>query len=190
MGERQLLMVRHGESTANRDRLVLGRSLEVPLTDLGRQQAGRAAERVAGLVRGPVGLISSDATRARQTAEVIADRLEVPVQLEPALREQYLGDLEGVPVSQLRAQPVPEGFHITEVGWGGGESIAEVHLRMERFVYGLAARDDLPTSLVLVSHGDALCVLQAVLDGRTHREVDWPADALGLAEVRELALDW
>ncbi|MGI5950981.1 MAG: histidine phosphatase family protein [Brooklawnia sp.] len=189
MGEWQLLMVRHGESTANRDRLVLGRSLEVPLTEHGRQQATRAAEQVAGLVRGPVALISSDATRARQTAEVIAERLEVPVQLDAALREQYLGDLEGRPVGQLRPLPVPEGLHITEVSWGGGESIAEVHLRMERFVRGLAARDDLLGSLVLVSHGDALCVLQAVLDGRTHREVNWPADALGLAEVRELVLD-
>ena len=43
----RLLLVRHGETAANRDRLVLGRSLDVPLTHWGHRQAGHAAERVA-----------------------------------------------------------------------------------------------------------------------------------------------
>ena len=186
---RRLIIVRHGESTANRDRLVLGRSLEVPLTELGRQQAGQAAERLARMLTDQPALLSSDATRARQTAEVIGARLGVPVQLTEQLREQHLGDLEGRPVAELRPLPVPDGFHITEVGWGGGESIAEVHNRLRRFTAQLAARTDLPETVVLVSHGDALCVLQAVLAGRTHREVDWAADSLGLAEVRVLATE-
>lgn len=186
---RRLIIVRHGESTANRDRLVLGRSLQVPLTELGRQQAGQAAERLARMLTDQPALLSSDATRARQTAEVIGARLGVPVQLTEQLREQHLGDLEGRPVAELRPLPVPDGFHITEVGWGGGESIAEVHNRLRRFTTQLAARTDLPETVVLVSHGDALCVLQAVLAGRTHREVDWAADSLGLAEVRVLATE-
>lgn len=186
---RRLIIVRHGESTANRDRLVLGRSLQVPLTELGRQQAGQAAERLARMLTDQPALLSSDATRARQTAEVIGARLGVPVQLTEQLREQHLGDLEGRPVAELRPLPVPDGFHITEVGWGGGESIAEVHNRLRRFTAQLAARTDLPETVVLVSHGDALCVLQAVLAGRTHREVDWAADSLGLAEVRVLATE-
>ena len=46
----RLLIVRHGESTANRDHLVLGQSLPAPLTELGRLQAEAAAATVAGLV--------------------------------------------------------------------------------------------------------------------------------------------
>ena len=149
----------------------------------------QAAERLAQMLTDQPALLSSDATRARQTAEVIGARLGVPVQLTEQLREQHLGDLEGRPVAELRPLPVPDGFHITEVGWGGGESIAEVHNRLRRFTAQLAARTDLPETVVLVSHGDALCVLQAVLAGRTHREVDWAADSLGLAEVRVLATE-
>ena len=44
-----LVLVRHGESTANRDRLVPGRVLGAELTDLGVRQARLAAEQVARL---------------------------------------------------------------------------------------------------------------------------------------------
>lgn len=183
----RLLLVRHGESTANRDRLALGCSLDVPLTEAGRQQAAWAAERVTAMVSGPTAVLSSDALRAQQTAAPIAARLAVPLEVTQSLREQYLGDLEGRPVGELRAMPVPHGLHVTEVGWGGGESIAEVHVRMTRFLGELAGRVGLPRTVVLVGHGHGLCVLQAVLDGRTHRQTDWQRDLLGLGEVRALA---
>lgn len=187
MGQRsRLLIVRHGQSSANRDRLVLGQSLGVELTDLGLQQARAAADEIVQRVDGQVAIISSDARRAAQTAEIIGEQLGVPVELNAGLREQYLGEMEGHPVSELRPLPVPEGQHISEIAWGGGESVAEVYQRLAGCTAELFARDGLPESLVLVSHGDALCVLQALLAGRSHREVDWTDDALGLAEVRDL----
>lgn len=185
---RRLLLVRHGESTANRDGLVLGRSLDVPLTELGCEQAVAAAAKVAELTVGQVAVFCSDALRASQTANIIARRLKVHAVPLEMLREQDLGDLEGRLVSELRSLPVPDGFDITEVSWGGGESIADVHLRMRRFIDWLASRDDLPTSVALVSHGHTLCVLQAVLAGRGHRQIDW-ARSLGLGEVRETIWD-
>lgn len=182
----RLLAVRHGESEANRDRLVLGRSLGVPLTRTGLGQARQAAKQLAGLLEGEFALLSSDALRARQTAGVIGERLGVPVEITELLREQHLGEMEGRPVSELRAVPTPEGFDITEIAWGGGESVADVHARLRELVAWLAGRDDLPGTVVLVGHGDALCVLQAVLAGRGHREIDWTHDSMRLAEVRDL----
>lgn len=182
----QLLLVRHGETVANRDRIVLGRSLDVPLTEWGLQQAGHAAARVAELVSGRAVVLSSDALRARQTAAPIAERLGVGVEHHRLLREQFLGALEGRPAAALRPVPVPEGFDITDIGWGGGESIAAVAARLSWFLARLIARDDLHETVVIVGHGDALCVLQAVIAGRSHREVDWDADGLGLAEVRRV----
>ncbi len=188
-----LLLVRHGQSTANRDRLLLGRSLAAPLTELGWQQAGRAAAEVADRLSGPAAVLSSDAERARQTAERVACRLGVRFEQTELLREQHLGALEGCPVAKLSAQPVPEGFDITEVGWGGGESMAEVQLRMRRLLGWLGGRDELLDAVVLVGHGHALAALLALLDGRGHRDIDWAADSLRLAEVRPVEwrpLDW
>lgn len=182
----RLLLVRHGETAANRDRVVLGRSLDVPLTGWGHRQAGHAAERVAELAVGACLVLSSDAIRASQTAVAIAERVGAPVEYHRLLREQYLGELEGQPTAGLRPMAVPEGFHITDIGWGGGESIAAVAARLTWFLTRLLARDDLPETVVLVGHGDALCVLQAVIAGRSHREIDWDGDGLALGEVREV----
>ena len=184
----RLLIVRHGESTANRDHLVLGQSLPAPLTELGRLQAEAAAATVAGLVAGgPVQLFSSDAVRAASTAQAIADRLGARLNVTPLLREQCLGELEGRPVSELRALPTPAGLDVSEVAWGGGESIVQVHERMRRLLAWLRTRIDARGTVVLVGHGDALCVLQTVLAGRGHRDVDWGHDSLAPAEVREIS---
>ncbi len=86
----------------------------------------------------------------------------------------------------MRALPVPEGMHISEIGWGGGESVAEVHQRMRRLLDWLKPQLDGDDVVVLVGHGDALCVLQALLAGRGHREVEWDRDVLRNAEVREV----
>ena len=180
----RLLIVRHGQSIANRDRLVLGRSTQVPLTELGREQARAAADRVACLVLGRSQVLSSDALRARQTAEPIAARLGVDVGVTELLAEQSLGELEGRPTAELVALPVPAGRHINDIAWGGGESIAMVHRRMRRLVDLLWATSGQFDWRVLVGHGDALCVLQAVFAGRGHREIDWVTDRLDHGEVR------
>lgn len=189
MGQRRLILVRHGQSVANRDRIVLGRSAQVPLTELGRQQAEHAAERVAAILTdqdcaASVQIYSSDALRARQTAAPIASRLGLTVSITELLAEQSLGDLEGRPVSELAPAPVPAGFDITEVAWGGGESIAQVHARMRRLLDWLPLGGATPWCIVLVGHQDAFRVLLAVLAGRGHREIDWAGDGLGHGEVR------
>jgi len=134
------------------------------------EAAAVVRKRCAG--RGPaVRLLSSDLVRAAQTADVIAQRLAVPVELEPALREQGLGRLEGRLTRELTAEPTPEGVDVTEVRWGGGESIEDVHDRLGRlFTRVLPSAED---DLVLVTHGDTLRVAIAWLLGRSHREVDW-----------------
>ena len=167
-------LVRHGQSTWNVEGRLQGQIAHPELTPLGRAQAGEAAavvrKRCAG--HGPaVRLLSSDLVRAAQTADVIAQRLAVPVELEPALREQGLGRLEGRLTRELTGEPTPEGVDVTEVRWGGGESIEDVHDRLGRlFTRVLPSAEG---DLVLVTHGDTLRVAIAWLLGRSHREVDW-----------------
>lgn len=157
------------------------------LTDVGREQAAAAAERVAELLDArATRVVSSDQTRARQTADVVAARLGVDVETDARLREQSLGVLEGRLIDELEAQPVPDGSHITEISWGeGGESIADVHARLTVLVADLRA-DPGADAVVLVSHGDTLRVLLAVLAGVGHRDVDWVPIGNGEVLAREL----
>ncbi|GAA4900697.1 hypothetical protein GCM10025789_19040 [Tessaracoccus lubricantis] len=170
-------LVRHGQSTWNLQRRLQGQTVDVPLTDLGHAQAHAAA---AGLVgRRITAIWSSDQVRALQTAGAISDVLGVPVQACAALREQALGRLEGLSYDDLTEEPVPDGAHLSEVRWGGGESVRDVHGRLSGFVAGLAPTDG---EVVLVSHGDTLRILLAVLAGRGHRDVEWLE--FGNGEVR------
>ncbi|MBM6404186.1 histidine phosphatase family protein [Phycicoccus sp. CSK15P-2] len=177
-------LVRHGESTWNVERRLQGATAHPPLTERGRAQAEDAARTVAGLVTGPVRLLSSDLVRARQTADAVAAALGVPVEEHPGLREQALGTLEGRLTSELREEPVRDGVDVTEIRWGGGESIADVHVRTTALLAEVAGWD--APDVVLVTHGDTLRVALAVLDGRGHRDVDWSVVDNGEVVTRAL----
>ena len=181
-------LVRHGQSTWNREGRLQGQTLEPPLTDLGREQAADAAQRLAGTLAGVprerILLVASDQVRAAQTAQVLADALGLPVETDVRLREQGLGELEGRLTCELVAQEVPEGLDVSEVRWGAGESVQDVHARASALVADLRVRAGAGgvDEVVLVTRGDTLRVLRAVLAGRGHREVDW-GDAVANGSV-------
>ena len=85
-----ILWVRHGQSTWNAMDRMQGHELSPPLTDLGRDQAAQAAEALVD--RNVVRIFSSPAVRARQTADLIADRLGLEVVEEPLLLEKGLDE--------------------------------------------------------------------------------------------------
>jgi probable phosphoglycerate mutase len=90
--EATLILVRHGETTWNAEGRVQGHS-NSPLNERGRQQAQRVAQHLAKL---KVQVIySSDSTRARETAELIAATHRLPVMASEELRERNYGVLEG-----------------------------------------------------------------------------------------------
>ncbi|MBD8607500.1 histidine phosphatase family protein [Aeromicrobium sp. CFBP 8757] len=97
-----ILWVRHGQSTWNVLDRLQGHELSPPLTDLGREQAQHAAETLAG--RGVVRLLSSPATRALETAQVIGAHLGLEVEVEPMLLEKGLD--ESYPELLTRVQHV------------------------------------------------------------------------------------
>jgi broad specificity phosphatase PhoE len=82
--------VRHGQSTWNLIDRLQGHELSPPLTDLGREQAAHAAEALADV--GVTHLLSSPAVRARETADIIAERLGLEVVEDPLLLEKGLDE--------------------------------------------------------------------------------------------------
>lgn len=112
-----LTLVRHGQTDWNRDGLIQGRT-DIPLNDTGRQQArdAAAALREGFDARLPIVVVSSDQSRARETAEIIAAELDAPAPTQYAgLRERAYGVAEGMPVEEFatkwgdwRSAEVPE----------------------------------------------------------------------------------
>jgi len=86
--------VRHGITDWNIQRIAQGSS-DIPLNETGREQARAIAGRLAQEEPWDV-IISSDLIRARETAEIIAGKLEMPIKhLDPLIRELSGGQIEG-----------------------------------------------------------------------------------------------
>lgn len=148
-----IVLVRHGQTEWSRD----GRhtsATDLPLTDVGEQQAREAAERLTG--RKFAEVISSPLMRARRTAEILG---YPDPRIDPDLVEWGYGDYEGITTPDIR-RTVP-GWTIWTHPVPGGESADDVGARVDRVLD--RARDDLAvgSDVLLVAHGHVLRVLAA-----------------------------
>ena len=94
-----LLFIRHGQTTWNVEHRLPGQLPGIHLTDTGKQQAERLADALAVL---PISaIISSPLERARETAEIIAQPRQIPIQLEPDLMDIDVGHWTGLNHDEL-----------------------------------------------------------------------------------------
>lgn len=163
----KLIMVRHGESESNRSRIFAG-SGEVPLTDIGRQQARDLAARISRRFR-PERVASSKFKRAFQTAEIIATALEIPLEVVDGLEERNLGYLRGRPWAERpEASAEAASFLNSEEQWlwrpEGGESYEDVRQRGVAVLLALGERYP-RQQVVVASHGAVMLAVWAHLAG-------------------------
>jgi broad specificity phosphatase PhoE len=147
-----LILVRHGETEFNRQRLILGRGPE-PLNATGQAQALAAA--VAVSRNAPFVLYSSPIVRTIQTAEAIASECSVAFTPMPGLEEIDAGDLEGLTGSQLQEQypDVMRGWRNDPASakMPNGESLGDVQNRTWAVINDIAQRHEDDT-VVVVTH--------------------------------------
>ena len=183
-------LVRHGQSEWNVLRLTQGQTAHPSLTELGRQQAARAAALVSADLGGrPVTrIISSDLMRAVETAQVLGDVLGAPVALDARLREQHLGELEGRGYAETWAAAEAHDWSDPALPVAGGESLVEVRDRLADVLAEVAADGDDVT--VLVSHGDAIRAAVAHLTGVAPHEAPWVEVANGAGARVDTTITW
>ena len=154
---RRLVVVRHGRTEWNATGRFQGQA-DVPLDELGRAQAAAMAKAVA--VHEPSVIWSSDLSRARGTAQAVADLVEVPVQIDPAFREIFTGDWEGLTGDQVRERwPTDwERWHAGEdlVRSGGAETRAQAGVRFGTALAPVAEAVPHGGCAVVVGHGTAI----------------------------------
>lgn len=89
----RLIIWRHGNTDWNAAGRVQGQT-DVPLNDLGREQARAAAPLLAALR--PDAIVASDLSRAADTAAALAALTGLPVGTDPRLRERHFGLWQGL----------------------------------------------------------------------------------------------
>ena len=162
----ELWLVRHAESTGNRDHLIQGQA-DMPLSPLGHRQARAVADRLLRQHRrAPFSAIHcSDLSRTRETADTIALAIDLRTEYDRRLREIDVGAWSG-----LGTEQIAERFPAEWQAWqerdpllrrGGGESYQDAHDRIYPALHDIAMRH-VGTRVVVVTHGG---VMRAYLAG-------------------------
>ena len=176
MPQPTIYYIRHGQTAWNATGRFQG-SKDIPLNDLGREQAAHAGGIMKQLLarheRGAdsLGFVSSPLGRARSTMEFVRSGLGlVPgdYTLDDRLREIGYGHWEGSTLAEQEASH-PDIFAARQTDkWGmpppGGESYASVQLRMRDWYEGLTG------DTVAVAHGGTARALMVALDVQTIAE--------------------
>lgn len=162
----RLLLVRHGQSEWNADRVLQGQA-DIPLSDLGRGQADALAPVIAGL--SPCRAVTSDLARARETAL----RLGYPqARLEPGLREIDVGSWQGRAIPDLIAADAAAfagwraGTHRPEGGEDWGSFVRRIETALRQEIAAATAQ-----TLLVVSHGGVIRAALQALIGIAPRQI-------------------
>jgi broad specificity phosphatase PhoE len=164
----KLILVRHGESHANRHRIFA--EDHTPLTDLGRKQALEVASRIASRFR-PVAVVSSPLARAHQTAEIISRELGLAVEIVLGLEESDFGFLKGQSYEVYHRHIQQDPTFDKNAMWRwvpeGGESTEQAGRRVVPVLEQLAARHP-EDEILVVCHGMLMVAIWAQLAGTWH----------------------
>lgn len=162
MSLEHLILLRHGETDWNAELRMQGHR-DIPLNPAGRRQAGDAAPSVAAL--GADVIVSSDLTRALDTATIVAGRAGVQVTADARLRETSMGRWEGLTRGEVMAGWPGEWVRwratSARVAPPGGESRYQVAQRASEVVAELDAGT--ARRALLVVHGGLIVGLTGML---------------------------
>jgi probable phosphoglycerate mutase len=185
-----LWIVRHGESSGNvaRDLAeaeqlesidIAERDVDVPLSDLGREQSEALGRWTAEQPEDeqPTMLWTSPYVRARQTAEIVLKTagLDLPVIADERLREREFGVLDRLTRLGITAQFPDESERRTRLGKfyhrpPGGESWSDVLLRV-RSVLDDVRREAAGERVLLVAHQVVVLLVRYVVERMDEQQI-------------------
>jgi probable phosphoglycerate mutase len=151
-------LLRHGEHGLL-GRVLAGRMPGVGMTERGRAEIASQAERLAA--EKIAAIYASPLQRTRESAEIVAARLGLPIAFRDDLIELDFGEWTGATFDSIRADPRWQAWSTQRslAAIPGGESMRAVQQRVVAALLELNERH-LHETVVLVSHGD---VIRAVL---------------------------
>ncbi len=175
-----ILLMRHGADDGG---CRLGGWSDAQLSKDGREQVGRASEKMAQLdIRH---IFASDLARAKETAEIVAERLHLSITFLKDFRETNNGDLAGM--LKKKAQIEYPGLYWSALDWEqpypNGESPRLFYERVKTaWVSFKKASELLDGNVLLVTHGGVIDVILCCENGRmyTNKHQTYP---LGNAET-------
>ena len=178
-------LLRHGQHDLGGG-VLAGRMPGVGLSERGRAEIAAVAERLAGA--GVAAVYSSPLQRTRESAEIVAARLGLPVAFRDDLIELDFGEWTGTTFDAIRTDPRWEAWraHRSLAAIPGGESMRAVQHRAVEAMFEIveAHRDE---AVLAVSHGD---VIRSILVFALGMPLDFYSRLeIGLASLSTIRID-
>ncbi|MBR1778729.1 MAG: histidine phosphatase family protein [Alphaproteobacteria bacterium] len=145
--QKEFYVFRHGQTDMNVAGRWQGQGIDLPLNEIGCQQAQELAEQLKQT--GIEVIFSSPLKRAVQTAQIVAETLDIPVKVEQGLIEGCFGAAEGKTKQEINAlyPQTAVGWHNLEeefmdVCFDGGETKRQIQNRILKTLKKIAAEND------------------------------------------------
>jgi len=196
MGERILVLVRHGESEWNLKNLFTGWR-DVGLTEKGIKEAQTAGRRLkAQGFRFDVAFTSA-LVRAQHSLDLMLDELAqktIPVLQDQALNERDYGDLSGLNKDDARAKWGADQVHVWrrsyDVAPPGGESLKDTAARvLPYYIEEILPRVLRGDNVLVSAHGNSLRALIMVLERLSPKQIVARELATGAPQIYRLNAD-
>jgi broad specificity phosphatase PhoE len=163
----KIYFVRHGQTVNNKKNIMTG-WIDSPLTNKGIEQAKKTALEIPS---GFSEIYCSDLIRCKQTAEIINQKLNLPIKYDARLRERNFGFLEGKSWDEI-------GLDLKELDTNqkynyhpfGGESVKDVRQRLFSFIDDIRKKE-IKGKILIVAHGGLIRLLHNLLNNQVHEEI-------------------
>lgn len=161
---RTYVLVRHAETEWNQTHRFQGTS-DVPLSEVGRQQAQRLSDRLQN--ESFDAIFTSDLSRACETAQIIAAPHSLDPIQDPFLQEMNFGLWEGMTYKEIKDQ-FPLDLNTWEEGWihttpPEGEGLQDVVDRIQSFRTKISEMDFMGKVLITAHKGPLQCLLSQLM---------------------------
>jgi phosphoserine phosphatase len=167
-----LVLVRHGQTVWNSQGRWQG-WLDSPLTEQGEREARYAADELRDMKIDRI--LCSDMGRAVRTAEILSMPFDLDPEITEHLRERFYGEYEGLNAAEIaerlpgtRYDPTRDDRETYRPP--GGETMAEVRERIDRYLRRLVGEHPGKT-LLLVTHSGVVRAVDSICQARTFDEI-------------------
>ena len=146
-----IYLVRHGQTDWNFNKKIQGQT-DIPLNENGQMQAKKTSENISKYKIERI--ISSDLSRAKETAEIINEKIGLNIELDERLREVEYGDYEGKCYGKFTEEDWNKFNRDPEIF--NGEPRYDVYKRVKSFFDEL---DD-DKNILIVTHGGIIRMMK------------------------------
>ena len=189
-----LVLIRHGQSQWNLENRFTG-WIDVPLTDVGRDEARRGAELIKRLKFDRA--FTSVLQRAEETLRIVLDVIGqpfLPIDRSQALNERHYGELQGLDKAETAKKFGEEQVQIWrrsyDIAPPGGESLKDTAARtLPYFSAIILPLVQAGKHILVVAHGNSLRAIVMHLDQLTKEQVLQLNIATGAPIIYEITQD-